>query len=102
MATHECYISMLEMDDHLLTLNIKVRRVIMEPTKALEDISLDKSHLDRITNIDTQADPSIYRALIIFLKNNLDAFAWSHEDLPRIDPSIMVHQLNVSLSFPLV
>ena len=100
MATHKCYIPMLEMDDHLLALNIKVRRVIMEPMKALEDISLDKSHLDRITSISTQADPSIYRELIIFLKNNLDSFAWSHEDLPRIDPSIMVHQLNVSLSFP--
>ena len=29
-------------------------------------------------------------------------FAWSHEDMPAIDPSIMVHKLNVSHSFPLV
>ena len=29
-------------------------------------------------------------------------FAWSHEDMPGIDPSIMVHKLNVSHSFPLV
>ena len=102
MVAHECYIAMLEMDDHLLTLNIKVRQVIVEPMKALEDISLDKSHLDIITHIGTQTDPSICQELIIFLKNNLDAFTWSHEDLPGINPSIMVHQFNVSLSFPLV
>ena len=27
-------------------------------------------------------------------------FAWNHEDMPRIDPSVMVHRLNVSPSFP--
>ena len=30
----------------------------------------------------------------------MDVFAWSHEDMLRINPSIMVHQLNVSPSFP--
>ena len=26
-------------------------------------------------------------------------FAWSHEDMPKINPSIIVHKLNVSSSF---
>ena len=30
---------------------------------------------------------------------NQDVFAWSHEDMSGIDPSIMVHKLNVSSSF---
>ena len=34
-----------------------------------------------------------------FLRDNQDVFAWSHEDIPGIDPSIMVHKLNVSPSF---
>ena len=29
-------------------------------------------------------------------------FAWSHEDIPGIDPSVIVHRLNVSPSFSLI
>ena len=35
-----------------------------------------------------------------FLRDNQDVFAWSHEGMPGIDPSIIVHKLNVSPSFP--
>ena len=27
---------------------------------------------------------------------NQDVFAWSHEDMPEIDPSVIVHRLNVN------
>ena len=37
---------------------------------------------------------------VTFLKSNQDIFAWSHENKPGIDPSVMVHRLNVSPSFP--
>jgi len=33
--------------------------------------------------------------LIRFLKKNTDVFAWSHEDMPGIDPSVITHRLNV-------
>ena len=36
----------------------------------------------------------------MFLKENQDIFAWSHEDMPGIDLSVMVHRLNVSPTFP--
>ena len=35
-----------------------------------------------------------------FLRDNQDVFAWSHEDMLGIDPSIIVHKLNVSPLFP--
>ena len=41
MVASECYISMLEMDDHLQALNIKERWVTGELTKALEEVSLN-------------------------------------------------------------
>ena len=41
MATRECYIAILEMDDHLQALNIEEIRVAVEPTEDLEEISLD-------------------------------------------------------------
>ena len=34
-----------------------------------------------------------------FLRDNQDVFTWSHEDMPRIDPLVIVHRLNVSPSF---
>lgn len=58
MAACECYIAMLEMDNHLQALSIKEQRVVVEPTKDLEEISLDDNILSRITRVSTQADPS--------------------------------------------
>ena len=58
MAAYECYIAMLEMDNHLQALSIKEQRVVVEPTKDLEEISLDDNILSRITRVSTQADPS--------------------------------------------
>ena len=58
MAACECYIAMLEMDNHLQALSIKEQRFVVEPTKDLEQISLDDNILSRITRVSTQADPS--------------------------------------------
>ena len=41
IAARECYVVMLEMDDHLQVLYIEERRVTVEPTEDLEEISLD-------------------------------------------------------------
>ena len=34
------------------------------------------------------------------LRRNQDIFTWSHEDMPGIDPSVIVHRLNVNPDFP--
>ena len=34
-----------------------------------------------------------------FLKEHRDVFAWSHEDMPGIDPSVIVHRLNVDPTY---
>ena len=70
-----------------------------EPVEGLEKVPLDNSKPDRTTRIDTLASSSIYRAFATFLKENQDVFAWSHENIPRIDPLVMVHRLNVSPIF---
>ena len=95
MAARECYIAMLEMDDHLQALNIEERKVTVKATKDLEEISLDDNVPRRITCIDTQADPSICEELTLFLENNQDVFTKSHEDMPGINQNTMVHKLNV-------
>jgi hypothetical protein len=37
--------------------------------------------------------------IVSFLKSNSDVFTWNHEDMPRIDPSIIVHKLNADPGF---
>ena len=54
----------------------------------------------RTTKIGTLASWPVRQAITTFLRNNQDVFAWSHEDMPGIDPSVIVHRLNVSPSFP--
>ena len=51
-----------------------------------------------MTRMGTLASLPIRQALAAFLKMNQDVFAWSHEDMPRIDPSVIVHKLNVNLA----
>ena len=100
MVAYECYIAILDMDDHLQALNIEERRVAVEPTEDLEEISLVDNVLSRITRISTQANLLVCKELALFLKNNRDVFVWSHEDMSRINSNIMVHKLNVCLFFP--
>ena len=44
----------------------------------------------------TLASPMIRQDLAGFLRMNQDVFVWSHEDVPGIDPSVIVHRLNVN------
>ena len=81
-------------------MNIEEHWMVMEPVEKLEEILLDNSNPDRTTKIGTLANPAVRQELITFLRSNQDVFAWSHEDMLGIDPSVMVHRLNVSPSFP--
>ena len=55
-----------------------------------------------MTRISTLAIWPVRQVLTTFLRDNQDVFAWSHEDMPGIDPSVIVHKLNVSPLFPLI
>ena len=43
VVARECYIAMLEMDDHLQTMSIEEQRAVSEPIEGLEEILLDIS-----------------------------------------------------------
>ena len=40
-------------------------------------------------------NPKTREEIVSFLKDNLDAFAWRHEDMPGIPASIIQHRLKV-------
>ena len=70
-----------------------------EPVEGLEEVLLDDSRLKRTTRIGTLASQPVRQALTTFLRENQDVFVGSHEDMPGIDSSIIVHNLNVLPSF---
>ncbi|KAL5572615.1 hypothetical protein UlMin_022212 [Ulmus minor] len=50
-------------------------------------------------NIRTAGVHGVNEDMIAFLREHRDVFAWSHEDMPGIDPSIIVHRLNIDPNF---
>ena len=95
LVAKECYLAMLVTDEQAQTMNIEDRRVVAEPTKTLEDISLDEDDPGKSTRIGADLEGKIKKDLIRFLRKNIDVFAWSHEDMPGINPSVITHHLNV-------
>ena len=83
-------------------MNIEERRIVVEPIEVLEDVPLDESNLEKFTRIETSIERKMKQDLIQFLKKSIVVFAWSQEDMPRIDPSVINHRLNVSSSYKLV
>ena len=99
LAARECYLAMLVMEEQMQTMNIEERRTIAEPIEVLEDVHQDKSNLEGFTRIRTSMEEKTKQDLIQFLKKSTNVFAWSHEDMPEIDPSVITYHLNVSPSY---
>ena len=70
VVTRECYIAMLEMEDHQQTKCIGEQRTTMEPVEELEEISLNESRPERTTRMGTLASLLIRQALVAFLRMN--------------------------------
>ena len=70
MTARECYIAMLEMDDHQQTLCIDEQRALTEPVKELEEITLDESKLEWTIRMGTLSSWTVRQMLTTFLKDN--------------------------------
>ena len=90
------------MDKQMQMMNIEERWIVAEPIEVLEDFPLDESNSEKFTRIKTSMEEKAKQDLVQFLKKSTDVFAWSHEDMPRIDPRVITHRLNVSSSYKLV
>ena len=95
LAARECYLAMLAMDEHVQTMSFKKRRVVAKPPEVMEDIPLEESNPKKFTRIGTSMKEMMKKDLVQFLRKSIDIFAWNHEDMPRIDPSVITHRLNV-------
>ena len=64
--------------------------------EALETVELAEGKATKTTRIRTALSPEMRTRLVQFLKENLDVFAWSHEDMPGISPKVIQPTLNVN------
>ena len=70
--------------------------------EALETVALTEDETAKTTRIRTTLSPKMRTRLIQFLKENLDVFVWSHEDMSGISPEVIQHKLNVNTERKLV
>ena len=102
MVARECYLAMMALDEQVQTMSIEERRVVAEPIEVLEDVLLQEDDPEKFTRIETGMKEKARKDLIQFLRKSIDVFAWSHDDMPGIDPSVITHRLNVYPFFKLV
>ena len=55
------------------------------------------NYLEKFFQVGAQLPPQEKEELIVFLKRNVDVFAWSAYETPRVDPNFICHHLNVNL-----
>ena len=66
-----------------------------DKVEALEIVELVEGETTRTTRIRTTLSPEMRMRFVQFLKENLDVFTWSHEDMLGISPKVIQHMLNV-------
>ncbi|XP_075658903.1 uncharacterized protein LOC142628747 [Castanea sativa] len=66
-----------------------------EKVEALETVELVDGEPIMTIRIRTTMSTNVKKKLVQFLKENLDIFVWSHEDMPSISTEIIQHRLNV-------
>jgi hypothetical protein len=64
-----------------------------EPAEDLEELRLCDS--SKTVKIGSHLTDEAKAALTRLLKENMDAFAWAHQDMLGIDPAVITHKLNV-------
>ena len=66
-----------------------------EKVATLETMELVDGEPMKTTKVRTTMSSNTKKKLVQFLKENLDIFAWNHEDMLGISPEIIKHKLDV-------
>ena len=92
VLANECYQAMLATKEkHPWMIEEKEE----DKVEALKTVKLVERETTWTTKIGTTWSPEMRTRLIQFLKENLDIFAWSHEDMLGISTKVIQHRLNV-------
>ena len=92
VLARECYQAVLATkENHTWMIEEKEE----EKVEALETVKLVDGEPTKTTRIGTTMNTDTKKKLVQLLKENLDIFAWSHEDVSGISTKIIQHRLNV-------
>ena len=94
----ECYLTSVSTEQVHQTLIVEERQNIAKPTEKLEEVALIEGDDKKTTRIGTSMVKEIRDSIVQFLRENVDVFTWSHDDMPGISTEVIVHKLNVNLS----
>ena len=92
VLARECYQAVLAAKENHTWMIEKKKR---DKVEALETVELAEGEATKTTRIGTTLSPKMKTRLVQLLKENLDVFAWTHEDMPGISPKVIQHKLNV-------
>ena len=74
---------------------------VLESTiEELTEINLDLEDSEKKVLVGAQLTKEEKEKMTECLKRNSDIFAWSHGDIPRVDPEKAEHCLNIDLMHP--
>ena len=88
----ECYQAVLASKENHTWM---IKEKTLEIPEKLETVELVKGDPTKTTQVGTSLNLQKKKEIISFLKDNLDVFAWSHENMPGILANIIQHHLNV-------
>ena len=66
-----------------------------KPAQDLEDVKLVEGDPTKVTKVRGGLNSTLKDKIVDFLKQNLDVFAWNHEDMPGTNNKVIEHRLNV-------
>ena len=93
VLVRECYQAVLAAKENHTWMIEEKEKGNME---TLETVELAEREANKTTKMGRMLSPEMRTRLIQFLKENLDVFAWSHENMPGIVPEVIKHKLNVN------
>ena len=88
LLAQECYQTILaSKENHAWVVEEEPKK----PAKDLEDVKLVEGDLTKVTKVRGELDSTLKDKTVEFLKQNLDIFAWTHEDTPSINNKVIEH-----------
>ncbi|XP_058211645.1 uncharacterized protein LOC131323822 [Rhododendron vialii] len=99
-AARECYVTSLKGTNITMSIESLDTRDAEklqhgEPVEKLLEELLEPDLQGRTVRIGSGLSTEAKAELLQFLRDNKDVFAWSHEGIPKIDPRVLSHKLNV-------
>ncbi|KAL0295095.1 UNVERIFIED_CONTAM: hypothetical protein Sradi_6853000 [Sesamum radiatum] len=71
----------------------------VQPAEELLNIEIIPGNPDKTTRVGSHLDEEAKKEITLCLHGNADIFAWTPQDLERIDPQVITHHLNIDPNY---